>query len=141
MDFNDEIVSIEEIGIRKTIDIEVDSEDHIFVCNEILTKNSIGLPQTLDLYFALMTNDVLAKSNRIAVKQLKNRYRDENKNRYFTLGLDKPKMRFYHVDDWNADLSPDQKEDITLADDDTFESPLSKKYKVSSKDKFSGINI
>ncbi len=35
----DEIVSIKKIGIRKTIDIEVDG-DHLFYCNGILTHNS-----------------------------------------------------------------------------------------------------
>lgn len=105
------------------------------------TSESIGLPQTLDLYLALMSNDVLAKSGRIAVKQLKNRYRDENKNRYFSLGLDKPKMRFYHVEDWNADLSADEKKDLAPVDDDTFESPISKKGKKDSKERFNGINI
>jgi len=35
----DEIVSIRKIGIRKTVDIEVDG-DHLFYCNGILTHNS-----------------------------------------------------------------------------------------------------
>ena len=35
----DEIVSIKKIGIRKTVDIEVDG-DHLFYCNGILTHNS-----------------------------------------------------------------------------------------------------
>ena len=36
----DEIVSIKKIGIRKTVDIEVDGPDHLFFCNGILTHNS-----------------------------------------------------------------------------------------------------
>jgi replicative DNA helicase len=87
------------------------------------TSESIGLPQTLDLYIALMTNDQLAKAGRIAVKQLKNRYRDENKNRYFSLGLDKPKMRFFHVDDWNKGVSEEDKETLTTDTDDIFNVP------------------
>lgn len=35
----DEIVSIKKIGIRKTVDVEVDG-DHLFFCNGILTHNS-----------------------------------------------------------------------------------------------------
>ena len=35
----DEIVSIKKIGIRKTVDLEVDG-DHLFFCNGILTHNS-----------------------------------------------------------------------------------------------------
>lgn len=64
------------------------------------TSESIGLPATLDLYLGFMSNDKLSSAGRIAIKQLKNRYRDENKNKYFSIGIDKPKMRFYHVDDW-----------------------------------------
>ena len=35
----DEIVSIKKIGIRKTVDVEVDG-DPLFFCNGILTHNS-----------------------------------------------------------------------------------------------------
>lgn len=35
----DTIVSIRKIGIRKTVDIEVDG-NHLFYCNSILTHNS-----------------------------------------------------------------------------------------------------
>jgi len=41
----DEIVSIKKVGIRKTVDIEVENIDgspcdHLFYCNGILTHNS-----------------------------------------------------------------------------------------------------
>lgn len=36
----DEIVSIKKVGVRKTIDIEVDGPDHYFYCNGILLHNS-----------------------------------------------------------------------------------------------------
>ena len=35
----DEIVSIKRVGVKTTIDIEVDG-DHLFYCNDILTHNS-----------------------------------------------------------------------------------------------------
>ena len=35
----DEIVSIRKVGIRRTVDIEVDG-DHLFFANGILTHNS-----------------------------------------------------------------------------------------------------
>ena len=35
----DEIVSIKKVGVKKTVDIEVDG-DHLFYCNNILTHNS-----------------------------------------------------------------------------------------------------
>ena len=36
----DEIVSIKKVGVRKTVDIEVDGPDHLFYCNDILVHNS-----------------------------------------------------------------------------------------------------
>ncbi len=104
------------------------------------TSESIGLPQTLDLYIALMSNETLAKSNRIAVKQLKNRYRDENKNKYFSLGIDKPKMRFFHVDDWNKSVNEESSEDLMPAGDDDFTNDNTRK-RVNNDDKFGGIKF
>lgn len=104
------------------------------------TSESIGLPQTLDLYFALMTNETLAKLGRIAVKQLKNRYRDENKNKYFSLGLDKPKMRFFHVDDWDKNIheeSNNNKLKPAVFEDEDMMVGL----KETSKKRFEGITI
>ena len=103
------------------------------------TSESIGLPQTLDLYIALMTNETLDKAGRIAAKQLKNRYRDVNKNKYFSMGLDKPKMRFFHVDDWNKGVE-ESDEDLVLAGDDNFTNNQTKE-KVKNNSRFEGINI
>lgn len=103
------------------------------------TSESIGLPQTLDLYIALMTNDELEKAGRLAVKQLKNRYRDVNKNRYFTMGLDKPKMRFFHVEDWNKNISDEEKEELCPVGDDTFNESIV--ADVNKRGKYEGIII
>ncbi len=62
------------------------------------TSESMGLVHTLDLFLAMMQPDDLASRNQILVKQLKNRYRDENRDRRFVLGLDKSKMRLYDVE-------------------------------------------
>jgi len=104
------------------------------------TSESIGLPQTLDLYIALMSNEQMAKAGRIAVKQLKNRYRDENKNKYFSLGLDKPKMRFFHVEDWDKSMDDDAKEDLRAVDDEDFENHTTIE-KVKKTNRFEGINV
>ena len=40
LEFNDEIISIEEIEEMELMDIEVDSEDHLFYASDILTHNS-----------------------------------------------------------------------------------------------------
>ncbi len=94
------------------------------------TSESIGLPQTLDLYIAAMTNDIMEKSGRLAFKILKNRYRDMNKNKYFTVGLDKSKMRFFHVDDWCNAIG--ENDDLSVAE------IISKK---EDEERFGGINL
>jgi hypothetical protein len=36
--------------------------------------------------------------NQVLFKQLKNRYEDENKRRYFVIGVDRPKMRCFDAE-------------------------------------------
>lgn len=109
------------------------------------TSESIGLPQTLDLYIALMTNDTLEKAGRIAVKQLKNRYRDFMKNRYFSIGLDKPKMRFFHVEDWNKNIHEEEAEDklrpASIGDEEGTELVFKKPEQPPQKARFEGVTI
>ncbi len=97
IDYNDQIISIEEMGELSTIDITV-TGDNLFYCNDILTKNSIGLPQTVDMLFALIGNEELDALNQQIIKQLKNRYNDLNYYKRFVIGLDKSKMKYYDVE-------------------------------------------
>jgi replicative DNA helicase len=62
------------------------------------TSESFGLPATADLMFALTTSEELAKCGQLQFKQLKNRYRDENLDRRFVVGVDRDKMRFFDLD-------------------------------------------
>jgi replicative DNA helicase len=63
------------------------------------TSESIGLPQTADFMFALITNEELERMNQILAKQLKNRYdKITAKNRRFIIGLDKDRMRFFDTE-------------------------------------------
>lgn len=62
-------------------------------------SESIGTAQTMDLFLAMFTNENLENMGQVMFKQLKNRYNDVTSNRYFAVGLDKPKMRLYDVDD------------------------------------------
>ena len=62
------------------------------------TSESFGLPATADLMFAMITNEEMAKLGQLLFKQLKNRYRDENLDRRFIVGVDRPKMRLYDAD-------------------------------------------
>lgn len=62
------------------------------------TSESMGLVHTLDLFMALIQTEELASQNQVLVKQLKNRYRDENRDRRFVVGMDKSRMRVYDVE-------------------------------------------
>jgi hypothetical protein len=62
------------------------------------TSESFGLPATADFMFALMSNEELEALGQMKVKQLKNRYNDPAMNRSFIIGVDRPKMRLYDVE-------------------------------------------
>lgn len=62
------------------------------------TSESIGLPMTVDLMFALMQPEEFAEKQQFLVKQLKNRYSDPDRLRRFVIGVDKAKMRLYDVE-------------------------------------------
>lgn len=98
INFEDEIISIEDIGDMDTVDISV-SGDNLFYCNNILTKNSFGLPATADFMVALIATEQLDNLNQMMVKQLKNRYSDMSRHRRFIIGVDRAKMRLYDVED------------------------------------------
>jgi replicative DNA helicase len=64
------------------------------------TSESIGLPMTLDFFGVLIATDELEQMGQIMFKQLKNRFGPiDGKNKRFILGIDRPKMRFFDVDD------------------------------------------
>jgi len=62
------------------------------------TSESFGLPATADLMFALIATEELEELNQVLVKQLKNRYNDLNNYKRFVIGIDRPKMRLYDVE-------------------------------------------
>ena len=128
--YNDEIVSIEEVGIVDTVDISV-SGDNLFYCNGILTKNSFGLPATADFMAALISTDELQALNQIMVKQLKNRYADLTTNKRFVLGIDRSKMRLYDVEQSAQDDIVDSGQKKGALDEKAMnkvlESPFAKK--------------
>ena len=63
------------------------------------TAESMGLPHTADFMLAIVETEELAEMNQFLCKQLKNRYRDKNKNRRFVIGVDKDRQRLYDLDD------------------------------------------
>ncbi len=62
------------------------------------TSESFGLPATADFMFAVIRTEQLDSLNQVLVKQLKNRYGDENTNKKFVMGVDRGKMKFYDVE-------------------------------------------
>ena len=74
------------------------------------TSESFGLPATTDLMLALVSNDELRALNQIMVKQLKNRYSDPGQHQRFVVGVDRPKMKLFDVEDAEHDLIGDIKD-------------------------------
>lgn len=96
IDFCDEIVSIEEMDNRELIDIQV-SGDNLFYANDILTKNSIGLPQSLDWFIAVTTNEVLMENNQQLIHLLKTRWGAKQSVKPQLVSIDWSKMRYSDV--------------------------------------------
>jgi archaellum biogenesis ATPase FlaH len=82
------------------------------------TSESFGLPATADLMFAIIgCSEELESLNQWVIKQLKNRYNDLNACKRFIVGVDRPKMRVYDVDDPTAGLI----DDIPVFDHSSFD--------------------
>ena len=114
IDYNDSIESIEEVGILDTVDISV-TGDNLFYCNNILTKNSFGLPATVDFMAAIVTNDELVKLNQYLFVQLASRYGDVNYFKRFVVGVDKSKMKSYDTEQSSQDgLSESGQDNISV---------------------------
>ena len=71
------------------------------------TAESFGLPATADFMGTWIASDELATLNQIMFKQLKNRFRDVNINKKFVVGVDRPKMRLYDVEQEAQTLQDD----------------------------------
>lgn len=102
------------------------------------TSESIGLPQTLDFFFALIANEELDEMGQLMVKVLKNRWNDPNFYKRFMIGIDRPKFTLYDTDSGADELVDAGRHD---KDDDT---PLFDKSKFGSRSKAidtSGINF
>lgn len=63
------------------------------------TSESIGLPYTADLMFAVMATEELDKLGQLLIKQLKNRFDDISRMKRFVVGVDRSKMRLYNVEE------------------------------------------
>lgn len=110
--FVDEIVDIEYVGEKETLDIQV-SGNNLFYANGILTHNSgasnsdpgmenvaesAGISHTADMMFALISTEELEALNQMMIKQVKNRYNDITRIKRFIIGVDRSKMKLYDVE-------------------------------------------
>jgi replicative DNA helicase len=85
------------------------------------TSESIGLPQTVDLMFALISSEELEQMNQIMVKQLKNRYNDLNYYKRFMIGVDRSRMKLFEVEaSAQAGLDDSGKDDAPVFDKTAF---------------------
>jgi archaellum biogenesis ATPase FlaH len=70
------------------------------------TAQSMGLPDTLDFYFASVRTEELDKEGKILFKQLKSRYDDLNKKPRILLGCDISRMNYYELENSQYDINP-----------------------------------
>jgi hypothetical protein len=108
IDYNDEICEIEFLGELETIDISV-TGDSLFYCNDILTKNSIGLAATADLICSLWREEEDIELGVINMGIQKNRFGPNFgsaafKCNYNTLTLKETNSDYFEAD---ADSSED----------------------------------
>ena len=54
---------------------------------------------------AMISTEELEGMNQVMFKQLKNRYNDPGKNKRFTVGIDRSKMRLYNISDPTLNIS------------------------------------
>lgn len=62
------------------------------------TAESFGLPATADFMISISQDEEMKIMNQVRFKQLKNRFRDVEKNKKFDLGVEKSKMRFFELE-------------------------------------------
>ena len=92
------------------------------------TSESFGIPVTADFMFALINTEELEELNQLMVKQLKNRWGDITSPGRFLIGVDRPKMKLYNLEESaQANLRPkkEEKDDGPVMDKTTFGSRMS----------------
>ncbi len=126
--YNDEIISIESMEELPTVDITV-TGDNLFYCNGILTKNSIGLPATVDAMFALISSEELEAMGQLMIKQLKNRWGDISYYKRFVVGIDRSKMKLYNLEEHAQSNVQSEVADKPTFDKSSFGESFNKKGK------------
>jgi replicative DNA helicase len=76
---------------------------------------SMGVAHTADFMIALIATEDLMKQGQVMIKQLKSRYGDKDQNFKFIIGLDKPKMRFYELQNSSITYQPNSSNTVAQA--------------------------
>ncbi|MAH43947.1 DNA primase [archaeon] len=81
------------------------------------TSESFGLPATADFMIGIITSEELEEQDLVIVKQLKNRYNDLTKNKRFTVGIDRDKMRLFDSEDqeFMHQVDDDDEDDLQMS--------------------------
>lgn len=139
LDYDDEIVSIEPIGEMELMDITV-SRNNLFYANGILTKNSTGIPATLDGMWAVIRTEELDGIGQLLISEIKTRYGDKSIPK-FTVGVNINTQRLYDVHE------NEQKKFVTNSPAKRFERDAeeverrNEKAVASAKGRFTGFKV
>lgn len=129
MKFNDEIIEIEDLGYEEEmIDIGVNSDDHLFYGNDLLIKNSYGIPATADWMGAIIQPQELYEQGKYLLKNIKTRF-DETLYQVETVGVDRSHMRLYDVEESEKDLP------ITVRERLEYQDKLRQEAQIKEDDK------
>lgn len=84
------------------------------------TSESFGLPATADFMFAAISSEELESLGQLLIKQLKNRYNDPGLYRRFVVGVDRPRMKLYDVEQGAQDNIGPNIDDKPVMDNSAF---------------------
>jgi len=84
------------------------------------TSESFGLPATADFMFAAISSEELESLGQLLIKQLKNRYNDPGLYRRFVVGVDRPRMKLYDVEQGAQDNVGPNIDDKPVMDNSAF---------------------
>lgn len=104
------------------------------------TSDSFGIPMTLDFFIGLVRTEELDKLNQVMMIQLKSRYDDLTKLKRFVIGVDRPKMKFYDLDESaQENLMKDNLNDED--DSNSYGAGFGLEQKLKNKKNFGDIQI
>lgn len=85
------------------------------------TAESIGVPQSVDLMWAIINTEELEEKGLIIIKQLKSRSEDKSLYRRMTLGIDRARMTIYQVDQEQPGVNLNPEADLKEPDTNVFD--------------------